>query len=135
MNEKEPYVPIADRLNQDVWHDNFVPKYSALSNVRPSLLVLVGVWMLFAPTAIGSACFALSTLVGSDDLGVRLILLFSSVAWSVLIFAILLKQTKRYLDRDGAGDSVDCDSVDCDSVDCDSVDCDSVDCDSVDGDA
>lgn len=51
MDQEDRYVPLAERLNQDVMHDNFVPKYRALASVQPSKLILVGVWMIFASPA------------------------------------------------------------------------------------
>lgn len=67
MSDSEKYTPIAERLQQDVWYDNFVPKYSAIASARPSLLVLIGVWLIFAPAALGAVAIGLSTLSDLRD--------------------------------------------------------------------
>jgi len=41
---KEPYIPLAERINQDVLHDNFVPKYSGLASAKPKLVIVLGAW-------------------------------------------------------------------------------------------
>lgn len=96
MSETQKYVPLSERVQQDVWHDNFVPKYSALASAEPSRLVLVGVWLIFAPMAFGSIFFAIGSLSEMPD-GVTAIVFFVSQALvGILATTILFTQTRRH---------------------------------------
>ena len=100
-NEQERYVPLSERLNQDVWHDNFVPKYSALATAQPSRLILTGVWLIFAPMALMSTFTLIGTaaafLQGEEANQVATVLAFlGSLLWLALVIAILFTQTRRY---------------------------------------
>jgi hypothetical protein len=95
MSESEKYTPLSERLQQDVWHDNFVPKYSALASAKPSKLVLIGVWLIFAPMALGAIVAGLSALSGSPDLATA-VLTIGSILFFILTAAILYTQTRRY---------------------------------------
>lgn len=95
MSDSQKYTPLSERLQQDVWHDNFVPKYSALATAEPSRLVLVGVWLIFAPMALG-ALFALFTVADSPDLATAVISAIGAVLFFLLAIAILYTQTRRY---------------------------------------
>lgn len=96
MSDSQKYTPFSERLQQDVWHDNFVPKYSAIATARPSLLVLIGVWLIFAPMALGGIVIGLSTLSDLHDTPTSVL----SSVYAILTFAlatvILLMQTHRY---------------------------------------
>ncbi|WP_372721976.1 hypothetical protein [Novipirellula sp.] len=99
--EQERYVPLSERLNQDVWHDNFVPKYSALASAKPSLLILTGVWLIFAPMALMSAATLIGTVFAflsgeAANQAAPVLVLLGSLLWLLLVIAILTKQTRRY---------------------------------------
>ena len=96
MSESEKYTPLSERLQQDVWHDNFVPKYSALASAKPSKLVLVGVWLIFAPWALGAIAVGLSTLSDSPDLVTAVLSSIGPTLFFILAAAILYTQTQRY---------------------------------------
>jgi len=100
----DSYVPLADRLNQDVWHDNFVPKYSGLASVRPSGLILTGVWMIFGPALVMSV-ISLFGLMSEINHWMEFVLLGAvALTMTVIFAAILFMQTRRFLryrrDRD-----------------------------------
>ncbi|QDT03940.1 hypothetical protein K227x_23260 [Rubripirellula lacrimiformis] len=96
MSDSKKYIPLSERLQQDVWHDNFVPKYSALASAKPSKLVLIGVWLIFAPWALGAIAVGLSTLSDSPDLGTAVLSLIGPILFCMLAGAILFVQTRRY---------------------------------------
>lgn len=107
MPDEERYVPLSERLNQDVWHDNFVPKYSALASAQPSRLVLIGVWMIFGPMALSALVVGLSSVRDSTDVPMTVISSVTPLLAFGLAAAILITQTRRYLyaDRDSESDS------------------------------
>jgi hypothetical protein len=111
MSDSEKYTPLSERLQQDVWHDNFVPKYSALASAKPSKLVLIGVWLIFAPMALGAIVAGLSTLSGSPDLATAVLSSIGPILFFILAAAILYTQTRRYrlakLQPDDNGDEDD----------------------------
>ena len=82
----------------DLIHDNFVPRYSKLGEGHISRIVLIGVWLLFAPAVI----FVLSTVYGFSRIsdfspwlrGVTVVLLLLT---SLVCVAILVKVTRRYI--------------------------------------
>ncbi|QDV70863.1 hypothetical protein Poly24_45960 [Rosistilla carotiformis] len=93
MSDSEEYIPLSERLQQDVWHDNFVPKYSALASAKPSKLVLIGVWLIFAPMALLSLIPpVLWILSGATDEERAIVLILVFMLASVILYA----QTKRY---------------------------------------
>lgn len=104
MTESEKYTPLSERLQQDVWHDNFVPKYSALATVRPSRLILTGVWLIFAPMAIGSLITGLAAIADAPDLATAFILVVTSVVFGSIAVAILYTQTRRFVAANSTGD-------------------------------
>lgn len=108
MTDEKPYIPLSERLNQDVWHDNFVPKYSAIGSARPSRLVLIGVWLIFAPMAVLYVPLWLSQVQSSPDLATTIVSILGGGFMFTLAVAILFKQTRRYLraNRDG-GESLE----------------------------
>ena len=57
-------MSLEDRVQQDVWHDNFVPKYSAISSAKPSTLVLVGVLLIFGSFALTASVQLLAVFFG-----------------------------------------------------------------------
>jgi len=63
--ETRPYTPLEDRLNQDVIHDDIVPKYSALANAPRTKLV--GVWLIFLPMSFGVFALPMYLLSRNDD--------------------------------------------------------------------
>lgn len=44
--------PIVDDLEGDLIHDCFVPRYSRITEGRPKVIVLIGVWLLFLFTGL-----------------------------------------------------------------------------------
>ena len=109
QDNDEPYVPLSERLNQDVWHDNFVPKYSALATASPSRLVLTGVWLLFGPATLGLLATAFAQFSTAPDAMSGAVQLVFLSCLSLLCAAILYKQTRRYLVRDQDSDISDTD--------------------------
>lgn len=97
MSDSEKYIPISERLQQDVWHDNFVPKYSALASAKPSLLILVGVWLIFAPAVLIAIVIGLSTPSELRNAPTSVISSVFAILIVVLATAILITQTRRYL--------------------------------------
>lgn len=96
MSSSEKYIPLAERVQQDVWHDNFVPKFSALASAPPSKLVLIGVWLIFAPIAVQSAVVGLGSLFSASDPVASLITAAGAAFYFALSVAILAHQTQRY---------------------------------------
>lgn len=107
MQDNSEYVPLSERLNQDVWHDNFVPKYSALATASPSRLVLTDVWMLFAPASLGLLATAFSQFTIAPDAVSGVVQFVALSCLSMLCTAILFKQTHRYLVREQSSGSSD----------------------------
>ncbi|SRR6056297_1563603 len=101
-DETTSYTPLSDRLNQDVIHDNCVPKYSALSNAPRTKLVLVGVWLIFLPMSFGIFALPMHLWTGNDDLLAGLVYALLTTAFGVLALVILFAQTMRCLNRDDA---------------------------------
>lgn len=93
------YIPIAERVQQDVWHDNFVPKYSALATARPSLLVLSGVWLIFGAGTVVYLLVSLGILASlrSGLEATSVVTLIFGLGTIALFSVILWKQTMRYL--------------------------------------
>ena len=107
LPSRDGYVPIGERLNQDVWHDNFVPKYSAIASAEPSRMVLVGVWVLFGPMVLFSLLGAFAYVGWAQDLGSVLAALSWSSLYGILPAMLLWKQTKRYMDHRRTRPTVD----------------------------
>ena len=108
MSDSQEYIPLSERLQQDVWHDNFVPKYSALASARPSGLILIGVWLIFAPMALDGIVTGLSTAYDAPDMGTAIIASIGPVFYFMLATAILFSQTQRYrLAKMGRVDAVE----------------------------
>lgn len=99
MSEEQPYVPLADRVKQDVWHDNFVPKYSAIASASPTKLLLTGVWLIFAPAALMCALFIFGTLYSERDTENLMLLLIYPVFGLGISSLILFTQTRRFLNH------------------------------------
>lgn len=96
-DDKEPYTPLSERVNQDVMHDNFVPKYSGLATAKPSLVVLAGVWMIFGTALVCIPLFTLPNILDAPDLFTAVIGSILPALLTVLAIAILVTQTRRYL--------------------------------------
>ncbi len=96
MPDSEKYTPLSERLHQDVWHDNFVPKYSALASAKPSRLVLIGVWLIFAPMALSAIVIGMSMLSDAPDLATIVISSIGPILFFMLAVTILFTQTRRY---------------------------------------
>lgn len=88
-------IPLSERLNQDVIHDNFIPRYGALSSARPKRIVLVGVWLIFGPLAIAALGMGIATL--SNFAWSQTSELMISLALFAASATILVTQTKRYI--------------------------------------
>lgn len=95
MPDSQEYIPLSERVQQDVWHDNFVPKYSGLASARPSRLILIGVWLIFAPTALGAFVLGLSTAYDAPDMATAIIATIGPAFCFMLAAAILFSQTRR----------------------------------------
>lgn len=97
---EEPYVPIGERINQDVWHDNFVPKYSALATAPSTPLVLTGVWVLFGPMALMGLMMIVAEVANRSDWPSSVAATILPAVMASVAIAILFVQTKRYVHRD-----------------------------------
>lgn len=97
MTDEKPYIPLSERLKQDVWHDNFVPKYSAIGSARPSRLVLIGVWLIFGPMVFWGIPLWLAQVQQSPDLATTVVSTIGAGLMFTLAVAILFQQTRRYL--------------------------------------
>lgn len=94
------YTPLGERINQDVIHDNFVPKYSALATAPRTKVVLIGVWLIFLPMSFGVFSLPFYILMGPvDPLDTILHGLFTT-AIGIIAILILYSQTRRYLRND-----------------------------------
>ncbi|MEO0965839.1 MAG: hypothetical protein AAFY08_12030 [Planctomycetota bacterium] len=97
--------PMIDRLEGDLIHDLFVPRYSSLTEGRPSWVHLVGVWLLFGPAAIVAPIGVAHTLSYSlfhaapDHLYSSLFSLVVALSFWVIEVLLLIKVTRRFLDR------------------------------------
>lgn len=96
MTDTDKYTPLSERLQQDVWHDNFVPKYSALAAAKPSLLVLIGVWLIFVPMVLMSVGMVVSAVADAPDVLNAVLPSIAPALFLVLGVAILAVQTQRY---------------------------------------
>jgi hypothetical protein len=98
--ESTTYTPIGERINQDVIHDNFVPKYSALATAPRTKLVLIGVWLIFLPMSFGVFALPIYFLTGHDDPLASIAQGLLITAFGILAIMILYSQTRRYLKKD-----------------------------------
>ena len=105
MAEEKNYIPLSERLNQDVWHDNFVPKYSAIGSAQPSRVVLVGVWLIFAPMAVGALVVWPRAVQQAPDPVTTVIASLGPALMFALAVTILTQQTRRYLRARREGDA------------------------------
>lgn len=96
MTDSEKYTPLSERLQQDVWHDNFVPKYSGLASARPSLLIAIGVWLIFVPMILMSIGMVVSTVTAAPDVLNAVLPSIAPTLFFLLAVAILVVQTQRY---------------------------------------
>jgi predicted permease len=96
MSAPEKYTPLSERLQQDVWHDNFVPKYSAIASARPSRLVLAGVWLIFLPMALWSLLYGLVAFSNPPDIVSAVMLFIAALLGFTLAVSILFTQTRRF---------------------------------------
>lgn len=94
--DEKPYQPLSERLNQDVWHDNFVPKYSALASAQPSLLVVIGVWLIFGAWPL-IGLVRLLEVAYATDLVSAIGSLLAALFLLCLSVPILARQTSRYV--------------------------------------
>ncbi len=97
MPDDKPYEPLSERLNQDVMHDNFVPKFSGLATAKPSLLVLTGVWLIFLPWLCSAFFVAAQALGDAGSVGEAFIELIFAGMSALLCCTILFVQTRRFL--------------------------------------
>ena len=92
------YVELKDRINQDVIHDNFVPRYSEISKAEPQPLIIIGVWLIFAPMFLAVIGFGIGCLF-SEDFTVLSVLIGAPVTLLLagLSATVLWQQTRRFL--------------------------------------
>ncbi|TWU49016.1 hypothetical protein Poly51_49200 [Rubripirellula tenax] len=98
--ESTSYTPLGERINQDVIHDNFVPKYSALATAPRTKLVLIGVWLIFLPMSFGVFALPICFLTGHDNSFASILQGLLVTAFGMLSLVILYSQTRRYLKND-----------------------------------
>lgn len=89
-DETREYIAIADRIQQDVWHDNFIPKYSALASAEPSWLFIIGIWLLFSPQIF-------FTTISLTRGGRYHITDVAYLLYSLLLVTTLAVQTRRFI--------------------------------------
>ncbi|TWT56627.1 hypothetical protein [Allorhodopirellula solitaria] len=95
--ESTPYTPLGERINQDLIHDNFVPKYSGLATSPRTKLVLIGVWLIFLPMSFGVFALPIYFLTGHDSPLASILQGLLVTAFGILSLVILYSQTRRYL--------------------------------------
>jgi hypothetical protein len=96
---------VADKLEEmigraegDLLHDNFIPRYSALADAEPRLIVVVGVWLLFGlPIAFTPLVFYGMLDVPDQSLAVKTIYWVMTGLVMLIDTAITWKVTRRYL--------------------------------------
>jgi hypothetical protein len=109
--DKKEYIPLSERLQQDVWHDNFVPKYSALASAKPGKLFITGVWLTFVPMALVAIAVAIIQFKEAPDTVAAVVSSLLPLLFSLLAVAVLIAQTRQYLaaaaifENDGDSDS------------------------------
>ncbi|MEM1226550.1 MAG: hypothetical protein AAGJ40_12685 [Planctomycetota bacterium] len=94
------YTPLCERINQDVIHDNFVPRYSALATAPRTKLVLIGVWLIFSPMSFGVFALPIYFLTEHNEPFASLLHGLLVTAFGILAITILYSQTRRYLTND-----------------------------------
>jgi hypothetical protein len=91
---------MANRLKGDLIHDNFVPRYTALNDGEPRLIVVISVWLLFGPMAVLCPFLFAEIFHFSDQPTALQILIIAIVLFFSFIFiAIPVKITLRYIRR------------------------------------
>ena len=103
-DSEDEYIELKDRINQDVMHDNFVPKYSALAQAEPKPVIIIGVWLIFAPMFLSSIGFWILHLWETDNAVSILIATPVSALFAGLAATILWQQTRRFIRRRRASD-------------------------------
>lgn len=85
--------------DQPLENDNFVPRFSLLGDARGTLVVLVGVWMIFLPVAILSLAAIVSSWSEKTDWFTSLLSSITPLFALVIGTAIVSRTTMRYLHR------------------------------------
>ena len=76
--------------------DNVVPRFGSLANTKVTLVVLIGVWMIFLPVAIGAAVTMATYWLGTSNLLASLVASIPPLFVLALSSAILWTITKRF---------------------------------------
>ena len=96
-DNEDAYVELKDRIRQDVIHDNFIPKYSALASAEPKPVVIIGVWLIFAPMFLGAIGFWIVTLFDAGDAVSGWLWTPFFILEAGLAATVLWQQTRRFL--------------------------------------
>jgi hypothetical protein len=97
---------VADKLEEmigraegDLLHDNFIPRYSALADAEPRLIVVVGVWLLLGlPAAFTPLVFYGMLDVPDQSLTVKTLYWVMTGFVMLIGIAITWKVTRRYIE-------------------------------------
>ena len=79
--------------------DNVVPRFELLANTKVTLVVLIGVWMIFLPVTIGAAVTVATYWLGASNLLASLVASVLPIFVLALSSAILWHITKRFQTR------------------------------------
>ncbi|MEM0914449.1 MAG: hypothetical protein AAGB29_08160 [Planctomycetota bacterium] len=104
--------PMIDRLEGDLMHDYFVPRYSVLSEGRPRVIVLIGVWLLlglagvlpFSIMSMEVGAFVRGLSRSSIDTVGLIGLLFGASMGAIELW-VAIAYTRRFLARRRVGDA------------------------------
>lgn len=96
VTDPKKYTPLSERLQQDVWHDNFVPKYSELGTSKPSTVIIVGVWLVFVPMAFLALAIGLDMASDAPDIATAVVSVIAPGLYLILAVAVLFSQTRRF---------------------------------------
>ena len=76
--------------------DNVVPRFGLLANTKVTLVVLIGVWIIFLPVTIGAAVTMATYWLPSSNLLASMIASIPPLFVLALSSAILWSTTKRF---------------------------------------
>jgi hypothetical protein len=83
--------------NDQVLFDNFVPRYSGIAEVTPNRIVLIGVYLLLAPTGIGFILTAIGNVISFQLTIMQVISSLLCGGIGLLCLGIVAQTHRRYL--------------------------------------
>ncbi len=79
--------------------DNIVPRFGLLANTKVTLVVLIGVWIIFLPVTIGAAATVGTYWLGNINLLASLVASIPPLFVLTLSSVILWRITRRFQKR------------------------------------